>query len=222
LNKVQIADANLFLLKSHKISQTSYFSAGSVQLVAEPPLTLHAKLLLQSSLEGGEAAFRAEYGDYYVAALRLGGDSGAFVSVDQSETTTIEKTTLTVTVKVLFFKASKTVSHTDIEKVQHLAFRFAGYDTLDGVNAVVNAPEVGRDALMRTQEKCASYLTKGTELAQRAIEKLEKLGLKAEQPLSIGECENICQSGLVVQLLLVPYTNLRGYRIAVAAASQKN
>lgn len=149
--------------------------------------------------------------------MRLGGDSGAFMSVSQTDTQKIEKETLTISVKVLFFKPwTHEESHTHIERTKDLKFTFAAYDTLTGQKATVVSP--GGQALQETNRMCTGYLNKGNELVTRVDNELRRLGLVAHQTFSLDACASIYQSGLVVSLICMPYHTLKGYHVALAQA----
>ena len=153
------------------------------------------------------------YGDYYVAAFNLGGDAGAFVSVDSDQTTEIDKTSITVALKSFFSQSSHTEEKINTSHKEHLDFAFAGYDTLDGL-ALTHRLGDGL-ALSTVQNACSSCLIKASELTARVSQAIENLGLEKSHLLPIADCGRICRSGLVVQLLLAPFSWLREYQVAI-------
>ncbi|KAI0965327.1 hypothetical protein F4678DRAFT_467666 [Xylaria arbuscula] len=82
---------------SHKMSRSSFCHDGTVKFLRDPPLSYSARHLLTEAQ--GEELFRHKYGDYYVAGFTLGGEAGAFISVDSGSRDEVNTTSITVSVK---------------------------------------------------------------------------------------------------------------------------
>lgn len=192
------------------------YKAGMVQLTQEPELNLVALGLLNQT--NGEAAFRALYGDYFIAGFTLGGDSGAFLSVDETTKHTTDTVALKATVKVLFFKP-KTVSAstTKIHDEHGIMVKILGYDTLNNYN--MSNPRI---SLAEAQERISDMVEITDSMAERVTAKLKELNVEQERKLTLSECAHLCASGVVVQVLLLPFHTLRGYQQAMSAAAIKN
>jgi hypothetical protein len=182
---------------------------GRIVLDRMPSLSRDAVLLLSS--KDGPARFKALYGDYFVCGYELGGDAGACLSAScesSSKTTTLE---LTVTVKVLFVKKSitKTTSDTEVSGSSKLAF--SGYTTFGQKSITMSSADVSPADPARLQQAAAEYLTMVGDLPSDIRGQMRKLGLVDGQALRLSSCSGICESGLVVQLLLAPFARLNEY-----------
>lgn len=175
----------------------------------EPPLSYSAKQML--ALSGGEERFRVAYGDYYVAGFTLGGEAGAFMSVNTDAMTKVEQQVVTESVKGWFSTKSHTEVKMDRSHVEHLNFTFSGYDTLEGLTET-HQPVKGSSPQL--QNACSVFLEKTSILEIRLLQASRSLGLKTGHPLPLADCGKVCRSGLVVQLLLVPFKWLRDYQVA--------
>lgn len=204
--------------QSIKVSRGVFYRAGTIEFAQEPELHYRAQELLQT--EPGEEAFRERYGDYYVAAMTIGGDSGAFMSVDAGTKTTTDTVALTVTVKVLFFKAKSWSTSKTTTKVEHdLSFTFCGYDTLEGTSTTMKPGKPTPLDVAQTQ--VTHFVDLADSLETRTAQKLFELRIEDKHGLTMSQCEVVCRSGVVVQLLLAPFERLMGYKRAVAGRDSR-
>lgn len=182
-----------------------------VQFAEEPTLTFGAQALLEKP--NGEQAFQSQFGDYYVAGITLGGDSGAFLSVDMDTKTTKTTETLKVTVKVLFFKPKTWQTSMTQEKVDSsVEVTFFGYDTMKNIKA-----DPKKLSLEAAGQQVLNYTEMADSLDDRIIERIADLGIKKGQKFTVGQYLELFSSGLVVQLQLAPFHTLMEYKRAVAA-----
>lgn len=179
-----------------------------IQFARTPELNSSATITLRAA--DGEEKFRSQFGDYYLAGMILGGDSGTFLSVDEDHTTTTDTTSVKVTVKVLFWSKSATTTHVSTHSTETIVVNLLGYDTLDHLN------------LHKTQipaEKAVADIYHYNGLAEnletRVLERMRKLGIIEGKRISVDHCKDICEAGLVVQLLMMPYHTLMSYQKAL-------
>jgi hypothetical protein len=152
--------------------------------------------------------FQKCYGDYYLAAYRLGGDTGILVSGASSDKRSLEKFGVTITVEVLFVKAS--VSHTknSLKAEAHSNFKIIGYDTLS--HTQYNSEAQGHAALQsEVTREAEGYCEKAKSLDIRVSDKLDELGIHDGDRVDMKLCEKLTQAGLVVELMLLPVITLR-------------
>ena len=172
----------------------------------QPKLTTEAIITIK--YDGGISAFKRRYGDYYLAAYRLGGDTGILVSGNNSQRKKLEKFGITVTVEVLLVEVS--VTHTkDFKTAEaHSGIKLIGYDTL-GHTAYNSAAENQASAQSGVQSQAANYCTKAQDLDYRVAEKLDTLDIQDGDRIDLEMCRKLVESGLVVELMLLPIITLR-------------
>lgn len=195
----------------NKISKSCFFRAGSIRFAKEPPLSVEAKNILQS--RDGEHAFRMQYGDYYVAGYVLGGDAGAFVSLGQSSRDTTIAKSVTASAKTLFFSKTWTKNSKESIHEEGLECFFCGYDTLSASQKTGKASSKGEYARLR--DLTQSFLDFVEQLPRHVMQELEQLGIAKHGQVSHAECGAICDTGLVVQLVLMPFSCLRDYHVSL-------
>lgn len=186
--------------QAEKTSITASYRAGTVLLACPPKLTTEAIITLKYN--GGLPAFKARYGDYYLAGFNLGADAGVLVSRATCSSALSERLSVTVAVQALFWSYSETeetVSTTSSKKEER---RINGYYTLDGVYVDSGKKEGEVKGLMEGMEK----------LGDKVKGRLEKVlgGDWEDERVLTGEvCERLCEEGLVVELILMPVKTLR-------------
>lgn len=181
-----------------------------IRFAQEPTLNATAYNLL--SRPGGEDAFRALYGDYFISGFTLGGDSGAFMSVDDVTKQSTDTATLKATVKVVFFKPKTYTTSTTKTHIDHsLKVTLSGYDTMEGFN--FRDPKTSLDSV---QQKILKMVDLADDLEARVMQKLKVLGIASNRELTLSECTHLCDSGIVVGIILIPFRLLRGYQIGLS------
>lgn len=176
----------------------------------EPELNAIAYNILSKA--DGEREFRAIYGDYFVAGFILGADSGAFMSVDDAVKRTTDTVALKTTVKVCFFKAKTWTTSSTTTHIEHnLVVNFAGYDTMNDIK--ISNPKI---SLADAQRGILNMVELADNLEMRVTIKLGDLGINPGRKFTLSESAHICTSGVVVQVLLLPFHTLRGYQYGLS------
>ena len=166
-------------------------------------------------------AFRSKYGDYYVTIYGLRGDAGAYLSTEEATKDTTQTTAITTSVRVLFWSTSRTETSSKFSHEENIGLVFCGYDTL-GAASEKRAVASRRIAYLKALgDQCQRFLELVNDLSGRITKKREALGLVEGHNLSFEKCKEICQSALVVQLVLMPYKCLRDYKAAVLRCDLK-
>jgi hypothetical protein len=179
-------------------------------LDTSPVLAQSALVLLDSA--DGSARFRSAYGDYYVCGYELGADAGACMSASTESTTTTESLEITVAVKVLFYTASTTHTESSSSFNTSSSMNFCGYSSLEQkVDDLTTPNRSSVDEQAQLQQVAADYMKKVGSLDSDVRKSLADLGLKDAEKLSLSVCPRVCQSGLVVELLLAPFARLNQY-----------
>ena len=153
-------------------------------------------------------AFHERYGDYYLAAYRLGGETGILVSGSNSHKRTLDRFGITVTVEVLFVETS--VTHTkDFAKTEALnTLKVIGYDTLGQTTYNSMAEDhaaIGSEVRKQAEDLCEKSRTLDTRVA----EKLDELDIHDGDQIDTSMCQKLVEAGLVVELMLLPAITLR-------------
>ena len=182
---------------------------GRVLLHPTPSLSSSAIGTLQGP--GGQKEFRKIYGDYYVCGYELGADAGATLSAINKSSRSDETLILTVAVKVLFFEESVSTSTTTSMANASSSLKFNGYSTLHGDQKSITSETISSSSQVDLQQEASIYLKKVASLDHVARTTLQNLGLQDQQALPLSDCSKLCQSGLVVQLLLAPLARLNEF-----------
>jgi len=181
----------------------------------QPRLTLAALQVLRHK---GMKQFQQTYGDFYVYGYELGADAGATLNATTKMSSMSETLELTVTVKVLFVKASATFSTSKTSFDSSSAMSFCGYSTLDNHQLAIASVTLSEAEQRALKEAAGCFLDKVQSLEGRARAKLKSMHLEDGQILPLSACVELCQSGLVVQLLLAPFARLEEF-VSVAYQS---
>jgi hypothetical protein len=180
----------------------------------EPELNAIAYNILSKA--DGEKQFRAIYGDYFIAGFILGADSGAFMSVDDATKQVRDTVALRTTVKVCFFKAKTWATSSTTTHVDHsLVVNFAGYDTMNDIK--MSNPKI---SLADAQRRILDIMELADTLETRVAIKLKDLGIEPGRKFTLSESAHLCASGVVVQVLLLPFHTLRGYQYGLSLSAK--
>ena len=156
-------------------------------------------------------AFTAKYGDYYVGALSLGADSGVLVTQDIDEESSIEKLKIEIEAQVLCFSYKETIAdqtfaaaHSDL-RFGITAFDTMTFDFVDLPNALT---------LEETRKLGALYDQRTEELAARVESRLHEWDqiLSGDTKLGWQDVKGIIETGMVIELVLLPFAKLREVR----------
>lgn len=188
--------------------------AGYVEFEEPPPFCLNARdALRQEGIFEDQNLFEQKYGNYYVSALRIGAANGTELSASSTSQSSSEarSQSVTVTVKVMCWTASttKTDSFSTSSMNASTTIKFNGYDTLSSsqIEESTNV-EVAYDKVIA---KANENLTKGKLLHGRLQEKVHRFGLYDGCLISYEQTRALLDSGLVIEIQLMPYAKLREY-----------
>ncbi|KLU89846.1 hypothetical protein MAPG_08815 [Magnaporthiopsis poae ATCC 64411] len=188
-----------------KTSMRATLRMGTVELTRPPRLTNEAITAIKC---GGIAAMEEQYGDYYVAAYQLGGDSGMLISSSSHREAQKEVYGVTVKTEALFWEESV---HTEMQFETFssgCALTLYGYDTLDRKTWEQRAQGAGQAAadLYRTSQDVAG---RTQFLGARLDRVVKEMDLKDGDMLSLEQCDELTRRGVVVEVVLRPVRMLR-------------
>ncbi|KAI1326391.1 hypothetical protein F5Y16DRAFT_421857 [Xylariaceae sp. FL0255] len=195
-----------------KHSAKATIRLGTISMMSSPLLCRDAEKMLSCApalKTVAERRFFQQFGDYYVAGIRLGGDSSAFVSVDAESLFQSESLTVKVEVRVLFWSASWESTTTDESLAESMQFRFAAFDSL------TQKCDIREDSVSFREVKdlVDRYTEFRNSLVDRTIRLRDSLGLRDGMDVEMADVNAICNSGLVVEIILQTYVFQRDYVI---------
>ncbi|KAB8256224.1 hypothetical protein BDV32DRAFT_129624 [Aspergillus pseudonomiae] len=153
--------------------------------------------------------FSKIYGDYYVDNLKLGADAGVLLSSATSSSEQIESLDTKAKLHILWWDIEKNY-HTESKSFKYWSeFHITGYDTLTGSNASDQSLDKPPQAVAQ------DYLKLAGDLEFRVRDKMKKFGLTGEKVVDLDICRKICASGLVAEVTLMPYSQVRDYMVAI-------
>ncbi|KAK6200856.1 hypothetical protein LQW54_009439 [Pestalotiopsis sp. IQ-011] len=183
---------------SSKHSTKESVRSGTVQMLSSPILCPEAQRILGCPPELKDIAverFKRRFGDYYVAGLRLGGDSSVFVSVDEASKSSVETFKVKVNIRILFWTTTIEHSHEERTASESLSFQFAAFDSLKQTHETLD----GGQSFQQVKSLVQVYTELGNTLNQRITDLRGKLGLEKDKILQLSDIESICRSGLVAE-----------------------
>lgn len=161
------------------------------------------------------------FGDFYVCGYELGADAGATLSANTRSSHKKESLKITVSVKVLFAKASKTFTKESESFDASASMFFTAYNTLQNQKETIDAPSLPEWVQTNLMRATVTFLDQVSSLDGDTRTMLRKLHLRHNQQLPLSACSDICESGLVVQLLLAPFARLEDFVITAYPREQK-
>lgn len=218
------------VLEDRAISKSSIkctFMCGSVRPFLTPPLSGSAIAVLR---EGGLEAFQAVYGDYYVNAFSIGGDSAVLISTSSLDTSITENAKVVGKVQILCWEDEETLLDiAAFEESKHIRFAVTAFDTL--TDLFINIP--GTDDASRgltvseTKALAGRYGALTRELPERIMKPMKALeaSLKSgtgEMTFGWDSVRTVVESGLVMQVVLVPFARMREVMEVVKSAATDN
>ncbi|KAK3933941.1 hypothetical protein QBC46DRAFT_274799 [Diplogelasinospora grovesii] len=196
-----------------KFSFRTTYRGGMVRFLQEPAFSDEAVDLLRSSNDGRAAqqAFRDKYGEYYVAAYILGGSNATLMGGMAASAASSRDLTGSFTVTAFWVSKTKTFEEHERNATATAAATMAGYDSLQGCDEKQEAKDP--TSYSNLMQFAGDNKGRGWRLAGRVEAKTAEMGLGAggRSCISWGKCDEICREGLVVELLLLPYSGLRQY-----------
>ncbi|KAJ6526412.1 hypothetical protein B0H19DRAFT_1335705 [Mycena capillaripes] len=191
-----------------KASVHSTQRVGIIKLTEQPEFTAHARKLLYDPRTRN--SFRATYDDYFVAGLCLGADNATFLSSSSGKD--IQDEMKDIKVKVKLFGFTKTVydKHTE-EHSDERSFdvTYIGLDTLRAYQETTHVTDERVYEVVKA--RAVQSVADGNDLMARVRRVMEKLQLVEGAKLTRDQLTEVCRSGLVVELLLIPYGGLKEY-----------
>ncbi|KAJ7306884.1 hypothetical protein DFH08DRAFT_1053777 [Mycena albidolilacea] len=199
------------VFKNRDANKTSVHSTqrvGIIKLAEQPEFTTHARRLLYDP--HNRDSFRAAYGDYFVAGLCLGADNATFLSSSSGKNVQSEMKDIKVQAK--FFGFTKTVY--DKRTEEHSENRsfditYSGLDTLRAYQETTRATD--ERAYEGVKARAAQSVADGQGLMERVRGVMDEMHLVDRAKLTSNQLTEVCRSGLVVELLLMPYGGLKEY-----------
>ncbi|KAF2007640.1 hypothetical protein P154DRAFT_558070 [Amniculicola lignicola CBS 123094] len=185
-----------------RLSKTASLHCGRVILDTAPRLSTAAFTTL---VQHGPEKFRDSYGDYYVVGYELGAEAGACLAIDSISTEFMNTTTITVQIKVLFWSATHQITEGIRSHISNFSGTFCGYDTLSGAKWLTESQQVFQI------DTAASALQRVTGLEDNVTKAIDSIGLAQGKAITARDCEKICRSGLVLRLILEPFSGLKEY-----------
>ncbi|KAF7368279.1 hypothetical protein MVEN_00148900 [Mycena venus] len=191
---------------ANKASIHSTQRVGIIKLAEQPEFTAHARRLLYDPRT--RDSFRASYGDYFVAGLCLGADNATFLSSSSGKYVQSEMKDIKVQAK--FFGFTKTVydKHTyEHSDERSFDLTYSGLDTLRAYQETTRATD--ERAYEVVKARAAQSVADGQGLMARVRRVMDELQLVEGAILTRDQLPEIFRSGLVVELLLMPYAGLK-------------
>ena len=156
--------------------------------------------------------FQRLFGSYYVAGYRLGGSNVTEVSAALAQDSRSKDMAADVTFKVLGFSKTKHIEDHEIAESFNGTLALSSFDTLDSQGATLQS--VNGDAYFRLKSLVEANLARARSVEARSWQKLEGLDIRDRSPVQRSVCENLCTTGIVAELLLLPFSGLRDYAYA--------
>lgn len=113
------------------------------------------------------------------------------------------------------------VAHVFVHVSQSVAsthdIKFSAFDSLRDFKSTINA--VDARTYMEVRRQAVENLVGGLNLKARVRGLMKTLGVDGETQLREHTCKVLCQSGLVVELMFLPYCGLKDYVAAISVRS---
>ena len=156
--------------------------------------------------------FFNQFGDYYIAGFVVGAKNVALLSMDVESASEEWSLDIKITLRILWFKHTWDIHKSGVSESSSGRLTFEGYDSLAGKNDSRKASD--EDAVSSMYQVALQYENWGESLQARVEDQLRALQLdsdKPTQPLSYSQCHILQQSGLVVEIVLMPFAGLRDF-----------
>ena len=163
-----------------------------------------------------DQAFRDEFGDYYVAGYQIGADAGACLTIAHLDESEQETTRITGAVKVLWVSKSVTKATSTSSNLSSDYLSFRSYDSLQQRNDEAHGCDIGR--IQQVSSECMERI-EGLQMA--IARRLDDLGCSETGAFDASACNQLCRSGVVVQLIMLPYCKLFEY-VTLSIAKQSS
>ena len=182
------------------------YRSGTIFLEKAPSITAKAKEIIK--YEGGIEALQERFGDYYVGGFALGGDTVAMASALSEDSSFYRKLKILLQVQFLFITFYNTVAdESEASSFTDHQESLTGYDSLSNKFVLARARNERMPEEALAEAKDLARLAHN--LGSRVDKKMVEAGLLENEPLTEEVCERLFQSGLVVELILLPVAQLR-------------
>ena len=182
------------------------YRAGSIAFVHPPRLSEVALQTLKYN--GGLPAFEKKWGDYYVAGYRIGGDAGVMMSLASSSKIVSESVTVCIKVEILFFSLENSWSKSWSQAESDLRVTLSCFSTFEQAQ-IQEQRQLGDPKLHKFIEEARGIHDRAQGLVDTIQRKLDSIGISKDKDITTEQCVGLCESGMVVELLLFPIGNLR-------------
>lgn len=200
--------------QTHNASFRTEYQSGWIGFVSPPRFSPLALELLRTR-EDPHAAFREQFGDYYVEAYLLGGTNAQLVSSNDIAASASKDLSGKGEVRFLGFKKEKKFEEHEKTEAAFGQMRLTAFDSLDAWEC----DQQGNGDVRLLHRVADENEGRCRSLIGRVNGKVETLQLQDGAVVSGELCEEICRAHLVVQILLMPYAKLREYAVAVLAGA---
>ncbi|RGP77375.1 hypothetical protein FLONG3_4514 [Fusarium longipes] len=202
--------------ESHnKASVHTSFRCGKITLGYFPSLSEDAIRILQTSANP-TVAFRNKFGDYFVGGYILGGTNSTVMWGSGGSSAESERLNISFEVHLLFLSYEDSISKNDANYSSTGTTNLTAFDSLDAFQTKIEASNYG--SYRAAVETSVANRQRGAVLQDRVLAKLKGLNLGSSgSQLQWEKCDELCKSGLVLELLMLPWAGLRDYRNAICA-----
>ncbi|QMW26339.1 hypothetical protein COH20_010775 [Aspergillus flavus] len=188
-----------------KASIQASIRTGTVY-IDEPRFSLNA--LAETHRSRSKPSYFSEiYGEYYVASLQLGADAGLLASSAFNEHIETESLDVKGTVHILWWDIEKSI-HTESHSSEFWSqIKVTGFDTLTGEDLTHISPQGDGEVM--------NYVQRVTGLEARVRQKMDEFALTKNKVVDWHMCKSLCEAGLVAEITLLPYSQVRDYVTAL-------
>ncbi|KAJ7195811.1 hypothetical protein GGX14DRAFT_575364 [Mycena pura] len=201
---------------SNKVSLQASLRVGRIGSSAYPGLSSESLTLLRNS----PSDFNRTYGQYFAAAFFIGADTTTFLSTSSSMDLRSEMQDIEVKAKILWKTKTVYSDHSHSESaVSTYDVTYIGFDTLSAYQQHSRTTDATGYAGLKMA--ATRNLSGGIGLMERVKEALKNLGIDEKQATLVTEkqLQGIFSSGVVVEVMFLPYAGLRDYAVATATRS---
>lgn len=161
-------------------------------------------------------AFSDKFGDYFVGGYMLGGANSTVVWATGASERSSEHLDVSFDVHLLFLSYSDSISRHQASFASAGTASLAAFDSVDAYQTHVEAHDF--QAYMNAIQASHQNRLRGAALQERVRAKLKALNLGSSgAELPWERCGDLCASGLVLELLMLPWAGLRDYASAILA-----
>ncbi|KAF4551312.1 Hypothetical protein D9617_14g077690 [Elsinoe fawcettii] len=198
-----------------KSSRRSSFSAGALEFLRPPPLSMEARFLLDTP-DAGLVAFKERYGDFYVSALTVGADAAIMMTQASNARATSEQIKIEGEVHFLCWSDTETIMESHVaDAVRDAQFGITAFDTLHDSFVSVQLDNGDGLSFQDARRLSKDYLDRVDDLAARTEEALlrwPQLHMMRTKKLFWTDVESLAQSNLISRIILSPFETHREIR----------